>query len=87
MCAAKLAQSIIPVMVAGTEAFYSGVKRDHVAGHGLAGRIGIETAVDFETLTYKLREPAWIRPGAGCGDAQAGRMKLETAEGIDSGFA
>ena len=87
ICAAVLPKSIVPVVVAGTEAFYSGVKRDHVAGHGLTGRIGIEPAEDFETLTYKPWEPAWIRPGAGCGHAQAEGMKLKAADGINSGFA
>ena len=80
-------EHIVPIMLAGAETLDSRVECDHVAGHGLANRVGIKTAVNFKALTDELWDPAWIWLGAGRGHAQAMGMELKTADGIDGGFA
>ena len=64
-------EDVVPVVLAGAEAFDSGVECDHVAGRGLARRVGIKTAVHFKILADEPRQPARIPPGAGRGCAQA----------------
>ena len=80
-------EDVVPVVLAGAEAFYSGAECDHVAGHGLAGRVRIKTAVNFKALTDEPWKPSRIWPGAGRGYAQAKGMDLKTADGIDGGLA
>ena len=58
----------------------------HVAGHGLAGRVRIETAVNFTVVANQRVEPARVCPGAGRGYAQATWMKFKAADGVDGGF-
>ena len=80
-------EDVVPVVLVWGETFYPGVNCDHVAGHSLAGGIGVKAAVDLETLMDEPREPARIRSGAGRGYTQAMGMKFKAADCIDSGFA
>ncbi len=63
------------------------LKSDHSFGHGVAGWIGVEAAVDPLSLANEGRKPAWIGSGAGGREALMLGMKGLATHGINSRLA
>ena len=60
------------------------IECDHGAGHGVAGRVGVEAAVDRVALVQQGWQPIRVGPGTGRGKAPAVGMQSKTTERIDS---
>ena len=69
------------------ETFDNRMQSDHRGGHGVAGGVGVEAAVDLGSVGDKKREPGRVGSGAGGGDAPAVRMESAAADGVDDGLA
>jgi len=80
-------ENIIPVVLGRAETADSRMERDHLLSHGVAGRVGVEAAVEGTALRQQCGKPARIGPSTGCGYTQRRRMQEEATDGVDGGFA
>ena len=77
-------EHVVPVVCRRAEAFDSRIQSEHGCGHVVAGRVGIEAAVDRVALVQQGLQPMRVGPGTGSRKAPALGMQLKTAQGIDS---
>ena len=80
-------EHVVPVVPCGPEPLDGRERGDHGGGHGIAGGVGVEAAVNLRGLADQWGEPGRIRSGAGSGEAAMPGMKQSAAEGVDGGFA
>ena len=80
-------EHVVPVVGRRAEAFDGRMQSDHGGGHGVAGGVGIEAAVDLASLVQQRREPARVGPGAGGREAAVVGMEGKATDGIDGRFA
>ena len=80
-------EKVIPVVLGRAETADSGIECDHLLSHGVAGGVGIETAVNAEALRQEWLQPAGIGPSSGCGYAQRRGMQEKATHGVDGRFA
>ena len=64
-----------------------GVPCDHLAAGCLASFVGVEAAVDVVAAGDERIEPRSVGTNAGCRDADAFRMQLVAADGVNRRFA
>src|SRR5438093_1270137 len=80
-------ENVIPVVLGRAETADSGIECDHLLSHGVAGRVGIETAVDTMAVRQEWWQPAGIVPSSGCGYAEIRGMQEKATHGVDGRFA
>ena len=74
-------------MPGGAESLDGGVESDHGVSHVIAGRIGVEAAVEAESLGEQRGKPGGVGSGAGGGEAEAVGIEDRATEGVDGRFA
>ena len=74
-------------MVRGSQALDGRIECDHGAGHGVAGRVGVEAAVNLGVLGQQRGEPARVGTSASGGKAPMLGMKGAATDGVDGRLA
>ena len=82
-----LLESGVPVFGGWTEPSDVWVDANHLLSCRVAGRVGVEAAVDLVAAMDQDLEPARIGACSGGRDADSPRMLHAAADGIDGGFA
>ena len=59
----------------------------HALGHDVARGIGVEAAVDRQTVLQERTQPRGIGSGTGGGETAVVGMQGVTADGVDGRFA
>ena len=80
-------EDVVPVVFGRAETADSRVERGHLLGDGIAGGVGVETAVDGTASGQQCGKPLGIGPSTGCGYAQRRGMQQKATHGVDGGFA
>ena len=78
---------VVPVLGWRAESADGTMKVDQALGHGVAGRIGVKAAEDWQSQREQGAEPGRVGSGAGGGEAAIGWMKGVATEGVDGRFA
>ena len=76
-------EDVVPVVEGRTEAVDGRMACDHCLGHGVAGGIGVEAAIDRASLIQQRRQPARVGARAGGGQAVVFRMERKATDGVD----
>jgi len=64
-----------------------GMEGDHGAGHGLAGGVGVEAAINLATLGQQRVKPAGVGPDTRGGETAVLWMEGQAADGVDGRLA
>src|ERR1700730_3388390 len=63
------------------------MESDHGAGHGLAGGVSVEAAIDLATLGQQRAKPAGVGPDTRGGEATVLGMEGQATNGVDGRLA
>ena len=59
---------------------------DHRLSHVVTSGVRIEAAVDLAALRQQRRQPSWVGPSTGSGEAVVLGMQSKATDGVDGGL-